>query len=89
MSTKLPLAAKWRMPEKNTGNKSSPKSFEEEKTENEEEPVEEVKEKVEDEIEILSIDDEDDEEEDEILNALDRYFEAPEPSDEEKKESDT
>ena len=28
-------------------------------------------------------------EEDEILNALDRYFEAPEPSDEEKKESDT
>ena len=32
MSTKLPLAAKWRMPEKNTGNKSSPKSFEEEKT---------------------------------------------------------
>lgn len=31
MSTKLPLAAKWRMPEKNTGNKSSPKSFEEEK----------------------------------------------------------
>ena len=33
--------------------------------------------------------DEDDEEEDEILNALDRYFEAPEPSDEEKKESDT
>ena len=63
--------------------------LEEEKTENEEEPVEEVKEKVEDEIEILSIDDEDDEEEDEILNALDRYFEAPEPSDEEKKESDT
>ena len=51
--------------------------------------AEEVKEKVEDEIEILSIDDEDDEEEDEILNALDRYFEAPEPSDEEKKESDT
>lgn len=46
-------------------------------------------EKVEDEIEILSIDDEDDGEEDEILNALDRYFEAPEPSDEEKKESDT
>ena len=37
----------------------------------------------------FSIDDEDDEEEDEILNALDRYFEAPEPSDEEKKESDT
>ena len=37
----------------------------------------------------LSSDDEDDEEEDEILNALDRYFEAPEPSDEEKKESDT
>ena len=33
--------------------------------------------------------DEDDEEEDEILNALDRYFEAPEPLDEEKKESDT
>ena len=63
--------------------------LEEEKTENEEEPVEEVKEKVEDEIEILSIDDEDDKEEDEILNALDRYFEAPEPSDEEKKESDT
>ena len=63
--------------------------LEEEKTENEEEPVEEVKEKVEDEIEILSIDDEDDEEKDEILNALDRYFEAPEPSDEEKKESDT
>ena len=67
--------------------------LEEEKTENEEEPVEEVKEKVEekveDEIEILSIDDEDDGEEDEILNALDRYFEAPEPSDEEKKESDT
>ena len=67
--------------------------LEEEKTENEEEPVEEVKEKVEekveDEIEILSIDDEDDEEEDENLNALDRYFEAPEPSDEEKKESDT
>ena len=31
MSTKLLLAAKWRMPEKNTGNKSSPKSFEEEK----------------------------------------------------------
>ena len=63
--------------------------LEEEKTENEEEPVEEVKEKVEDEIEILSIDDEDDEEKDEILNALDRYFEASEPSDEEKKESDT
>ena len=63
--------------------------LEEEKTENEEEPVEEVEEKVEDEIEILSIDDEDDGEEDEILNALDRYFEAPEPSDEEKKESDT
>ena len=63
--------------------------LEEEKTENEEEPVEEVMEKVEDEIEILSIDDEDDGEEDEILNALDRYFEAPEPSDEEKKESDT
>ena len=63
--------------------------LEEEKTENEEEPVEEVKDKIEDEIEILSIDDEDNEEEDEILNALDRYFEAPEPSDEEKKESDT
>ena len=63
--------------------------LEEEKTENEEKPVEEVEEKVEDEIEILSIDDEDDGEEDEILNALDRYFEAPEPSDEEKKESDT
>ena len=63
--------------------------LEEEKTENEEKPVEEVKETVEDEIEILSIDDEDDEEEDEILNTLDRYFEAPEPSDEEKKESDT
>jgi len=62
--------------------------LEEEKTENEEEPVEEVKEKVEDEIEV-SDDDEDDKEEDEILNALDRYFEAPEPSDEEKKESDT
>ena len=66
--------------------------LEEEKTENEEEPTEEVEkegEKEEDEIEILSIDDEDDEEEDEILNTLDRYFEAPEPSDEEKKESDT